>query len=510
MPKSFTKGASITVKISLLLALQISNVTFASENNSTTSATVLPMASNDKSGDSFDELMQGFNDTSAAQPSSSPQSDTNNSSNDAELDSLLEGFEDSDSTTSNEPATTQAEKKWEITTLLSLSSSYSYQQTAPSAGQADYRGLTRLKLKVQPELRYKFNSDWDSVFSLSSFYDAAYRLKGRNDFNDEVLDENESELEIRELFIRGTISSALDIKLGRQIVVWGKSDSLRVVDVLNPLDFREPGMVDIEDLRLPVTMAKVDYYFSNWNLSGILIPEVRFNKMPPFGSDFYPAGSNKLPTETVPDHGEKPELAFALSGNFSGWDLSFHLADFYNDQAHFVKSNNPTLEHARLQLIGVATNIVSGSWLLKSEVAYIDGLEFANSLDSFSRADAMIGLDYTGIVDMTFSIEAVNRHLLKYNSNLNSAPDDTQENENQVSFRYTASFLRDKLQSTVLATFFGESPDDGGFYRLSFDYEIDDSMSLIFGGITYQSGDSTFLKNIASNDRIFLDYRYSF
>lgn len=460
----------------------------------------------------FDELLGGFETTEKPESSNEP------------IDELMQGFDEPESlssptadslnTTDTDNITANtgsiAEKKWRLTTLSSLSSSYSYQQQTPVSGAADHRGLSRLKLKLQPELRYKHNSNWDSVLSLSGFYDASYRLKDRSTYTTETLDSNETELEIRELYFRGTVNSSVDVKIGRQIVVWGKSDSLRVVDVLNPLDFREPGMVDIEDLRLPVTMLKADYYTGNWNISAIVIPEIRFNKMPAYGSDFYLGGDKKFPAETVPDDISNPEFALALIGNFSGWDLSMHFASYYDDQPHFVNTTPSRLEHSHLNMAGITANVVKSSWLFKSELAYIDGLEFASVNNSFSRADVMVGIDYNGIADMTFSVEAVNRHLFDYVSALDSEKDNTLENENQVSLRYTASFMHDKLQSTLLISFFGLSPDDGGFYRASLDYEIDNAMSIIIGGIVYQSGDSVLLKNIASNDRVFIDYRYTF
>ncbi len=54
-------------------------------------------------------------------------------------------------------------------------------------------------------------------------------------------------------------------KVGRQIVIWGRSESLRVLDVLNPLDNREAGRVDIEDLRRPLAMVRVDAYQKLWD-----------------------------------------------------------------------------------------------------------------------------------------------------------------------------------------------------------------------------------------------------
>lgn len=103
-----------------------------------------------------------------------------------------------------------------------------------------------------------------------------------------VLNDYESDTEFREIFIRGKINPRLDLKVGRQIVVWGKSDNFRVVDVLNPPDLREPGLVDIENLRLPSCKSRLDYYQGDWSLSGLAIHEIRFDKLPPYGSDFYP------------------------------------------------------------------------------------------------------------------------------------------------------------------------------------------------------------------------------
>jgi len=176
---------------------------------------------------------------------------------------------------------------------------------------------------------------------------------------------------------------SLDIKLGRQIVVWGKSDNIRVTDVLNPLDMREPGLTDIEDLRLPVATSRLDYYIGDWNLTGIVIHEIRFNKSPEYGSDFYPSS-------TPPPYEDKPgsrckntEYAAAINGIFSGWDISFYWADFYNDTPHMelVSAGPPPQiewKHARLKMFGAAFNQALGNWLLKTEAAYIDGFKFFN------------------------------------------------------------------------------------------------------------------------------------
>ncbi len=74
-----------------------------------------------------------------------------------------------------------------------------------------------------------------------------------------------------------------DIKLGKQQVVWGKTDGLKLLDVLNPTDFREFLLMDFEDSRIPIWMANIKYYFTpKHNLQFIWIPDyVRNFQAPP-------------------------------------------------------------------------------------------------------------------------------------------------------------------------------------------------------------------------------------
>jgi hypothetical protein len=111
----------------------------------------------------------------------------------------------------------------------------------------------------------------------------------------------------------------LDFKIGRQIVVWGKSDSIRITDVLNPLDNRTPGLIDIKNLRLGRLMSKLDYYQDNLKISAALLHENRFSKNPKFGSDF--KASTDLPESKPGNNLKNTGIALSLTGEFSGYDL---------------------------------------------------------------------------------------------------------------------------------------------------------------------------------------------
>jgi len=147
-------------------------------------------------------------------------------------------------------------------------------------------------------------------------------------------------------------------------------------------------------------MTKLDYFIWGLNLSGIVLHEIRYNKEPEFGSDFFQT-VQPLPTTETPDKGfdiDNTEFALALHGIFHGWDASLYGAYFYDDTPHFDEdsSGRQKLKHAGLKMAGGAFNIAMSNWLFKTEAAYLDGIRFFNSRKDFNRIDALVGVEYSG------------------------------------------------------------------------------------------------------------------
>ncbi len=433
------------------------------------------------------------------------------------LEDALEGFDEA--APERRPAKKPARKilsPWDLHGSLSLGASYNYRGHASlDPGRTDYHGLSRLRTELELGLDVKPSPLWDFSVTGRAFYDAVYALQARGEYTPEVLSRYEDEAEIKDAWIRGKLMPSLDMKLGRQIVVWGKSDNLRVTDVLNPLDNREPGQVDIEDLRLPLTMSRFDWYAGKWNLTAIAIHEIRFNKNPVYGSDFYPSGL-PMPAEVIPDDGGRnTEYAVALNGILTGWDISLYGARLFDDRPHAVLLSplppQTELRHSRISMAGAALNIALGNWLLKSEAAHLDGLEFFSLPGGKkARTDALAGIEYTGITETTLSVEAVNRHLNDYDDRLASFPDNLRKNEVETALRVDRDFLNDRLRLTALAIGFGPAFQRGAFQRVSAKYDLTDTLSVTGGIVNYVSGTKTEFEHIGGNDRVFLTGKYSF
>jgi hypothetical protein len=417
----------------------------------------------------------------------------------------------------DDPSTAESPPWFRLSGSLALEADYSYARPEPAPGQTDWRGWSALRTTLHLESMFALPHEWKAVLSGRASHDAIYSLRGREHYTRQVLDANESNAEVREAYVQGSLAPSLDFKAGRQVLVWGKADALRVVDVLNPVENRQPGLVDLKDLRLPVTMTRVDAYLGPWDLQAAAIHEVRVNRDPVFGSDFYPVPV-AIPEQKPADGGDNTGWAFAMIGTFRGWDLSFHWAQTIDPQSHgeAVPGLPPqvVLRHARLTMGGLAADVALGDWLLRTELAQVSGLKFFNApLDTFRRTDAMIGVDYSGLSDATVTVEAVLRRLIDYRPQLARFPDFTAEDSGQVAVALHQRLLRDALELAAVATFFGAAAEQGSVQRYSARYELAAGLHITGGVVIYQSAkaaDNPLLAAVKDNDRLFAELKWSF
>lgn len=444
-------------------------------------------------------------------PTTAYSADTNNThSEDANLDSILSGFDSDIPSPQINNNTVQYEEKFPFSGYASIGASYNYAHQRNANTDTDHWDLARLQTTLKLEYEKELTNEWKVFASANLSYDASYGYQGRHHFSQSEINQYEKDYELSETFIQGTLNADIDLSFGRQIVVWGYADNLRVLDVLNPLDNREPGIIDIEELRLPVYMTKLDYFFKDWNFTAIAIHEIRFNKEPVFDNAFFPYNM-PLPNETeIKNGGNNTEYALALKRSFKGWDLAFHWARFFDDEAH-IDANTFARSHSKLTMIGNSINIATGNWLFKSEIAYFKNINFfATGNEEKSRLDLLLGFEYYGISDTVISLEALNRHINQYNPTLNNDYDDARQDEKQLAFMYKTDFKNDTMHFLFLANNLGFSGNDGAFQRISIEYDATDDLSLTAGFIFYHSGQDIRFRNISGNDRLFLEAKYNF
>jgi hypothetical protein len=279
------------------------------------------------------------------------------------------------------------------------------------------------------------------------------------------------------------------------------------------MDKREPGMTDIEDLRLPVAMSRLDYSFDRWTVTGIVVHEVRFDKLPVYGSDYYTSAS-PLPEEEKPCFAlDNQELALAVNGVFSGWEASFYAAHVFDDAAHVEPDAGGAYKrvHARVTMLGTAVNLARGNWIYKAEAALLTGLEFAMLPgEEKTRMDVLAGVEYSGFTDTTISLEAAVRHLFDFEDSIAGSPDSAEENEFQWAFRISRDFFHERLETVLLAQAYDPLGQGGALERLEFTYDLNDNWETTAGLVLYQSGDKPAFNDLNECNRLFFRLHYSF
>lgn len=74
-------------------------------------------------------------------------------------------------------------------------------------------------------------------------------------------------------------------RLGKQQVVWGTADGIKLLDIINPTDFREMAQNQMEDSRIPIWMANVEGNVGDSGNMQFIVSEARENVIPGLNSD---------------------------------------------------------------------------------------------------------------------------------------------------------------------------------------------------------------------------------
>lgn len=436
---------------------------------------------------------------------------------------VLDGFEDDIEVDEDLKSPVEDTSPFTLGGNISFKTSVGYKKH--KVDRVEYSGFNQAQTSLYLQLDEKLSDNWKIRVSGDMFYDAIYDLRSNQNYSEKILDDYRTQLRFDDVYVQGKLSSDLDLKVGRQIVVWGKSDNIRVTDAINPMDNRLPGMTDIEDLRLSVGMAKLDYYIKQWNFSAMIIPENRIFIEATPRSEFFPVdevftvSSAAIDPFTSIDASaisfDNMQYAFAANGVFSGWDFSFYAADVLDQKWHFKEPVRPGVAISerivsKVKMLGSAFNIAYGSWLFKAEAAFLNGVKYNSTADEKNRLDTLIGLEYMGIKDTSVSFEVANRHIFDYEEQMRDQADFLDKNEVQSAFRLSRSFKNDTINATALLNMFGSQLENGGFARIWVEYELMDALSTNFGVVDYIGGDKPLTEAIKDNDRVFFDIRYSF
>ncbi len=147
--------------------------------------------------------------------------------------------------------------------------------------------LTKEKNIFELAGEYKINGDELVLFAKAKYwYDAAYDARDKLDIAQHYAGHIQRTDWLRDLYLDYTRDNWF-LRLGKQQVVWGQADGIAVLDRVNPVDLSEYWLPDLQDIRIPLWMANINYSPKlNSNLQVLIIPDFEQSTSAPVGAPF--------------------------------------------------------------------------------------------------------------------------------------------------------------------------------------------------------------------------------
>ncbi len=207
--------------------------------------------------------------------------------------------------------------------------------------------------------------------------------------------------EIRELYLDLFFENA-DVRIGKQFVVWGVLEGIRITDEINPLDFRELIMPDLLDYRIPLWTLKIDYYGEQNSYQFLWIPEIRFHEPAPRGSEWELL--QRVPGTEEPESFrlENSEIGFKVTRTIKETELTLSYFWTWDDfpvifrSAQIDSALDPEFfpTYTRINMFGGTFVRQAGPAILKGEVVFVPDKYFGLANDVDDNNDGF--LDHQG------------------------------------------------------------------------------------------------------------------
>lgn len=126
-------------------------------------------------------------------------------------------------------------------------------------------------------------------------------------------DPQDIELLLREAYLDWYLDS-YDIRIGKQVIAWGRTNGAFVTDILSPLDVREFLTIPIEDIRLGLTSLNVIRYFGSDFLQFVFAPFEQPDLLPAADSRWFPINSEQIPFDVETEQSRLEETENRLQG----------------------------------------------------------------------------------------------------------------------------------------------------------------------------------------------------
>lgn len=323
--------------------------------------------------------------------------------------------------------------------------------------------------------------------------------------------------EIRDAYVEHTLDNGV-LRLGKQQIVWGKLDGIKVLDVLNPQDLREFILDDFSESRISLWSAYVDVTLGAWRSELAIIPDNTGHAIPTRGAWFeltaprYRFGANPgdpaLPVVTHRESVGPGTSAYALRlsrqvGAFEFGAIAYSGLD-HEPLGRLIDNGGETVVerfYERREVFGLSGETSFSSFALRAEVSMQQGREFNTrtpgtlSTIALNQLRAGIGIDIDGPWNTFINIQYLHDDIRDAPLSLVS-PDE----ERIVTAFLRRSFSYDSVE--LIAKWYRSLDLDDEMYSVALEFAIGDSARLQLAAYGFSGVSTGIFGQFADRDRV--------
>jgi hypothetical protein len=322
------------------------------------------------------------------------------------------------------------------------------------------------------------------------------------------------------------------IRVGRQVIRWGKGDEINPTDGFTPEDLSEALNLDRADRKLPVLALYPRFYVGDrltWDL--VWLPRFRPNVVGDVEDQwdlFVPRNYRSMgfafePEDPPDDMYQDSVWATKIVYQGDLGDASVSYAYHFEQNASYEVSRNPdfvpggdappaTVETVwrRVHSIGGDFEAAHEGWGFRGEAVYTIGKPHITfdpaDTDTLAEKDTitcLLGVDRLFRNDFYLNLQLIQDVILGYEDDMEPHP-----YEASATFRFWKQFFRQTLRLQFTGRYFFTDPDY--FYKVNAIYELKEALELDVGLMVFGGEEEGLFGQFDDNDQLFASVKYSY
>ncbi len=333
---------------------------------------------------------------------------------------------------------------------------------------------------------------------------------------------SESGVDLHEAWVE-YVADSWDVRIGEQIIIWGRADGVQITDMISPPDYTESISRDLDEIRMPVGSARLRFLGEQFDTVLLWLPFFKAGIQPEGDNpwaikpDFPENIEVSSASADEPSHSlENSEIALKVSSYLAGLDwaasIFYTWDDFPAMHREIIPSGNRTRvefspKHHRLTIFGVEAARPWSDYVLRVEAACYKGryYEPATIFGQPEKKDEVKwlgGIDWNPGNNWTITTQLIGDHILGDASWLVR-----KKHQYTATLNVSRKVLNQTL--TLANMVYWQLDADEIFDRFKITYDFNDAITL-FAGVDIFSGDDGTFGRYEENTQAWLKIKYSF